>query len=93
VTFWVVMPCGLVGGYRGLVGQFCLHLQCGSAYTESGGDVSLANVGSHIRDKSVITRETTLQKLLIVQLVKEFSTIYWNRRLINMFVRALHGDS
>jgi hypothetical protein len=40
VIFWVVTPCGLVGGYQ----------LFGGTYPEDGDDTFLRNVGNHIQE-------------------------------------------
>jgi hypothetical protein len=51
LVFWVVTPCGLVGGYQRFGGRLP---------PEDEGDTYLRNVGNHLQEHSVTTQKTIM---------------------------------
>jgi hypothetical protein len=45
-VFWVMTPCGFVGGYQGFGRTYRLHLNLNP---EDGGDKFLRNVGNNLQ--------------------------------------------
>jgi hypothetical protein len=50
VVFWILMQCGVVGGYQCFIGMYWLRIE---GWTEDGGDTFLWSAGNFIPDYTV----------------------------------------